>query len=331
MSAKTSSRTRQILDKKRKLLGQWASYAVWREDLGLAELVQRKGKTWHNMGLQVKEHFFCNLIEAAFMSERCNLIVSKDGRLLSVKDHFALLVLNEITWQSYFSYVFLKRAGYSLFCKPASWLNENVDGSKLREATTTKKREAEAEAEAEPQEQAPEAAAPALNFRPTKRRRVGGDSRKEEEAEAAAPGGEGRSREWWEPADSMASWLGCAGPPPSLPSNAFGPLVLDSKTEAFPNLRSFGKKDSFSLDLEEPSLHAFEVKLISGNTPGRKKKADFLLHVPKRNSIGLTWKQAHHVSNLSKRDNTKPAKVSFIDGASVCFFSVHNAIEHPMY
>lgn len=324
-SKKKSARTRHILDNKRCVFISRISYAIWREDLGLAQLFQRKGKTWHNMGLQVKAEFFCNLIEAAFMSERCNLIVSRGGELLSVKDHFSLLMLREITWQSYFSYVYLKRAGYSLHGNPSSWLKENVDELSRPECT-----------EAEKTATLSEGALLKGNLdlardctsSPAKRRKTSGGKSVVPDT-VLGENNQGNSREWWQPLNaSRSAWIADLESTPKLPSRAFDPAVLGFRTEAFPNLWSFGKKSTFSMSLDEGSSRSFEVNLISGTTPGRKKKSDFSLYIPNHEEKGLTWKSAHHVADLSKRNSNRPAKFSFIDGASVCYFSLSSFDSH---
>ncbi|QDZ19710.1 hypothetical protein HOP50_03g22270 [Chloropicon primus] len=344
---KKKGRTRQILDKSRDLLGKWASFAVWREELGLAEIIQRRGKLWQNMGMQVKENYFCNAIEAAFMNDRCNLLVSRNHAIMSVRDHFALLLRNSITWQSYFSYNYLKKAGYSLFPNPGSWLNETFDGVKV-EPTLARKVSEKAKVapkggsdEATKQEEGgPAKAALDSLGRPNKKRRTGGGGEesapalhagKALAADAREPESEEQreSRQWWHPMDSEKSWLHGMGEVPKEPKSAFEPIVLRTKTGAFPNLWSFGKKDTFSMDLEEDTFHSFEASVITGNTPGRKKKPDFSVHVPKQKCEGLTWQQAHFAANLSKKQRNKPTKLSFIDGSSVCFFSLSHMSDHP--
>lgn len=334
---KASSRTRQILGNTRHTLGRFVSYAVWREDVGLALVVQRKGKVWHNMGLQVRQNLFCNLIEAAFLSERCNLLMSKNGKILSVKDHFSLLVANEVTWQSYFSYVYLKRAGYSLFGKPLCWLNEDTGTLKAlarigKEGQGQDKLEVLNENDGKGERDLAEQPT-AGNMPPAAKRRKIGEKLGAGEGEGTFAGAqqERGCRGWWVSVPSQNSWLCGLGPVPQHPPSMFNPTVLKSKTEAFPNLWSFGKRNTFSMDLDESSLQSFDVKLIGGNLPGRKKKVDFSLHVPKVQSKGLSWRQAHSVADLSKRSKSKPAKISFIDGASVCFFSLHDDLNHPTH
>ena len=58
---KASARKREILDQRRTKIGSSLSYALWRDDVQLAELVVQKGKPWVNMGTSIKGTLYCTI------------------------------------------------------------------------------------------------------------------------------------------------------------------------------------------------------------------------------------------------------------------------------
>ena len=284
MNKKTSGRVREKLDLSRSIAASKASYAVWREDLGLAEVIHRKGKSWHTMGKQERAHYFCTPVEAAFMNDRCNLLVSKNNKILSLKDLFSLLFLKKVTWNSYYAYAYLKRSGYSLWNKPSSFQSvtqalvsapaSNPEAKATETETETPGGVSAAEEEAKPQVQLSSLAALDANGqRPSKIRKVEVGMTGDDYGEVEAPSiptpsftpGEGTqrnatvqtSRGWWKPVGSKApAWFGNLDVP-KLPECEV--TVFESDIKAFPNLWSFGKKDPFTF----------------GKTPAQVQKLDF--------------------------------------------------------
>jgi hypothetical protein len=126
--AKKTSRKREILNQKRAKLGTNVSCAVWRKELNLAEVIVQKGKIWMHMGITINGKLFCTVEEATYMAERCNLLVYSDGQLLSVRDLYSLLSRQQVSWESYYSYTYMKKAGsgYILLRKPALWRCDSI-------------------------------------------------------------------------------------------------------------------------------------------------------------------------------------------------------------
>jgi len=297
LTKKTSGRTREILDRRRLIVSSKASYGIWRDDLGLVEVAHRKGKSWHAMGRQEKAHFYCTEVEAAFMYDRCNLLVSKDNKLLSMKDLFSLLMARRVLWGTYYSYAYLKRAGYCLWKRPSPWQSllkppaapaaeEKLDEKGPEPAGEEKRQRDQMETTSYLLEgggvRGGEGPAEA-SIRPPKRLKV-------DATPSAIQGRTDSFRGWWQPVPSPPSssssstssqpwWLGRVKEVPKLPESAFNVAVFESQTSLFPNLWSFAKKDVFSA--QKNTLQRFDVALIGGKTAFRKTHSHFSLHISK--------------------------------------------------
>ena len=97
------------------------SVAQWLPHLGLAEVTLQKGKVWKYTGFIWQGKLYCYPEEAAYLVDRCDLLLVHAGRALSLQECYSLLHGAGIAWETYYVYTFLKRLGYIVRRHGVSW------------------------------------------------------------------------------------------------------------------------------------------------------------------------------------------------------------------
>lgn len=92
-----------------------ASRARWDEDLGMGEVVEKKGSMWATTGIIRADRLYCHIEEILFLAERGALLLSgHDGTILSFKDIYIKIAqgAGQSSWESFVVYRHLKSLGY---------------------------------------------------------------------------------------------------------------------------------------------------------------------------------------------------------------------------
>ncbi|XP_073269177.1 probable tRNA-splicing endonuclease subunit sen54 isoform X3 [Primulina huaijiensis] len=107
-----------------------ASRALWIDELGMAEVVEKKGKMWTTTGIVRSGKVYCSIEETLFLVEIGALdVLNDDGAPLSVSDMYRKLAEDRsrygCSWESFEVYRHLKHLGYIVGRHGILWSSKN--------------------------------------------------------------------------------------------------------------------------------------------------------------------------------------------------------------
>lgn len=296
--------------------GTSLSFASWKPDVRFAEISLQRGKLWQHMGTSLKGKLFCDLEEAMYMAERCNLLIQVGDKIASVKELYGLMCDQNLAWEAYYAYAYLRRAGYVVRRFPMRWKIQRESDLSIKGAVTDGPPVAE-EVQGEPPTLVAQAGVltKQSNVPPRKRRKL-----LDSVPDTNGDGGDGMR--WWPSVQSQQSWLGACVQ--TLPNHTLKAVVGEPISSAtFPNLWAFPRiSRAPSGKGSADSTRCFDVIDLSGRKGHLKRseppKADLVVYVGLTEDAiawkGITDRMAHGGIPAGKH------KVCFVDGASVVFF-----------
>ncbi|KAJ3681237.1 hypothetical protein LUZ60_015726 [Juncus effusus] len=100
------------------------SRAKWIDEIGMGEIIEKKGSIWTNTGIIRNSKLYCHIEEIGFLAERGALILLDErDNLLKLEDIYAKLAkgLFGCTFESFEAYRHLKSLGYVIVRHGLSW------------------------------------------------------------------------------------------------------------------------------------------------------------------------------------------------------------------
>lgn len=111
------------------------SCAVWRADVGRAEVIRGRGRATHRFGVARGDRAWLCALECAFLVETERLALFFDEReemCASVRAVHALLAREGVRWEEYLAYAHLCRLGYACLRFGGAWTADPRDASWAR-------------------------------------------------------------------------------------------------------------------------------------------------------------------------------------------------------
>ncbi|KAG6515106.1 uncharacterized protein LOC121970713 [Zingiber officinale] len=104
------------------------SKALWVEEMGMGEIVEKKGSLWSTTGVAKTNKLYCHIEEILFLAEKGALILtSPNDKKLSVGDIYEKVIGAKFgcSWESFQAYKHLKSLGYIIQRCDTSWTSKN--------------------------------------------------------------------------------------------------------------------------------------------------------------------------------------------------------------
>ncbi|CAL9099585.1 unnamed protein product [Musa textilis] len=104
------------------------SKACWDEEMGMGEIIEKKGSMWATTGIIRKGKLCCHIEEILFLAERGALILtSPDGKTINVGDIYKMILGSKFgcSWESFEAYRHLKSLGYIVQRYGIPWTLKN--------------------------------------------------------------------------------------------------------------------------------------------------------------------------------------------------------------
>ncbi|KAK4776752.1 hypothetical protein SAY86_005440 [Trapa natans] len=113
-----------------------SSRACWNSEVGMAEVVERKGQIWTTTGVLRGGKLYCSIEETLFLAEIGALVlVDENGTGLSLEGIYGKLAeeKNGCCWEHYEVYKHLKSLGYIVGRRGVPWTLKSVGTDALTE------------------------------------------------------------------------------------------------------------------------------------------------------------------------------------------------------
>ncbi|KAJ6844955.1 uncharacterized protein M6B38_288335 [Iris pallida] len=107
------------------------SRARWDEEMGMGEIVEKKGSMWATTGIIRNGKLYCRVEEILFMAERGALLLSDcDDTILSIKDIYKKItnLKDGCSWDCFKAYRHLKSLGYIVGWYGIPWIMKTTLG-----------------------------------------------------------------------------------------------------------------------------------------------------------------------------------------------------------
>ncbi|XP_064942921.1 uncharacterized protein LOC135624852 isoform X1 [Musa acuminata AAA Group] len=104
------------------------SKACWDEEMGMGEIIEKKGSLWATTGVIRNGKLYCHIEEILFLAERGALILtSPDGKTINVGDIYKMILGSKFgcSWESFEAYRHLKSLGYIVQRYGIPWTLKN--------------------------------------------------------------------------------------------------------------------------------------------------------------------------------------------------------------
>ncbi|CAM6046859.1 unnamed protein product [Sphagnum compactum] len=90
------------------------SEARWDAEMGVAEVMVRKGKAWHSTGFSRGGRLLAHVEEAVYMVEQGSLVLREGENVMPLVDAYSLLASQAYgcSWDAFQTYSYLKNLGY---------------------------------------------------------------------------------------------------------------------------------------------------------------------------------------------------------------------------
>ncbi|CAM6071981.1 unnamed protein product [Sphagnum tenellum] len=90
------------------------SEARWDAEMGIAEVIVRKGKAWHSTGFSRGGRLLAHVEEAVYMVEQGSLVLREGEKVMPLVDAYSLLASQGYgcSWDAFQTYSYLKNLGY---------------------------------------------------------------------------------------------------------------------------------------------------------------------------------------------------------------------------
>lgn len=90
------------------------SEARWDAEMGVAEVMVRKGKAWHSTGFSRGGRLLAHVEEAVYMVEQGSLVLREGEKVMPLVDAYSLLASQAYgcSWDAFQTYSYLKNLGY---------------------------------------------------------------------------------------------------------------------------------------------------------------------------------------------------------------------------